>query len=78
MFAERGGASLADTLGGAVEAPGRLVALIGSEGGWTGEEIAQAFDAGWKIVTLGGRILRAETAAIVIAAVLQHRFGDLR
>jgi 16S rRNA U1498 N3-methylase RsmE len=29
------------------------------------------------IVTLGGRILRAETAAIAAAAILQHRFGDL-
>ena len=27
--------------------------------------------------TLGGRIMRAETAAIAIAALLQHRFGDL-
>jgi 16S rRNA U1498 N3-methylase RsmE len=28
-------------------------------------------------VTLGGRILRAETAAIVVVGLLQHRFGDL-
>src|SRR5262245_5875464 len=75
MFAERGGASLAETLQHG--SPDKLVALIGSEGGWTGEEIAQAFDAGWKIVTLSGRILRAETAAMVIAAILEHRFGDL-
>jgi 16S rRNA U1498 N3-methylase RsmE len=36
-----------------------------------------ARDAGVAIVTFGGRILRAETAAIAITAVLQHRFGDL-
>jgi len=54
-----------------------LTALVGSEGGWTSEEIDQARDAGWKIVTLGGRILRAETAAIAVSALLQHRFGDL-
>ena len=78
MFAERGGASLDQTLQDSSGTPGKLTAVVGSEGGWTGEEIAQAFDAGWKIVTLGGRILRAETAGIVIAAVLQHRFGDLR
>jgi 16S rRNA U1498 N3-methylase RsmE len=29
-------------------------------------------------VTLGGRILRAETAVITIAALLQHLFGDLQ
>jgi 16S rRNA U1498 N3-methylase RsmE len=28
-------------------------------------------------VTLGGRILRAETAAIVVVGLLQHHFGDL-
>jgi 16S rRNA (uracil1498-N3)-methyltransferase len=78
MFAERGGASLAKTISGLARSPVKLTALVGSEGGWTGEEITQAFDAGWKIVTLGGRILRAETAAIVIAALLQHRFGDLK
>ena len=32
----------------------------------------------WKVVTLGGRILRAETAAITICALLEHRFGDLK
>jgi 16S rRNA (uracil1498-N3)-methyltransferase len=54
-----------------------LTALVGSEGGWTDEEIASARDAGWIIVTLGGRILRAETAAIAVAALLQHLYGDL-
>lgn len=78
MFAERGGASLDKTLQDSTAPPGKLTALVGSEGGWTGEEISQAFDAGWKIVTLGGRILRAETAAIVVATLLQHRFGDVR
>ena len=75
MFAERTGYSLISALDRAP--PDRVIALIGSEGGWTDEEIAQARDTGWKIVTLGGRTLRAETAAIVAAALLQHRFGDL-
>jgi 16S rRNA (uracil1498-N3)-methyltransferase len=73
MFAERQGASLA-------EAPSdvkNVIALVGPEGGWADDEIEQARAADWKIVTLGGRILRAETAAIVIAALIQHRFGDL-
>lgn len=52
-------------------------AMIGPEGGWTDDELKQASASGWKIVTLGGRILRAETAAIAVATLLQHRFGDL-
>jgi 16S rRNA (uracil1498-N3)-methyltransferase len=47
---------------------------IGPEGGWTVEEMALFSESGWKHVTLGPRILRAETAAIaglaVCAAVL--------
>ena len=55
----------------------RVIAMVGSEGGWTDEEIMQALAHQWKLVTLGGRTLRAETAAIVAATLLQHRFGDL-
>ena len=55
-----------------------ITAIIGSEGGWSDEELEQACAAGAQIVTLGGRILRAETAAITVAALLQHRFGDLK
>jgi 16S rRNA (uracil1498-N3)-methyltransferase len=78
MFAERAGTSLADTIGQIAQAPEAITAVIGSEGGWADEEIDQARAGGWKVVTLPGRIMRAETAAIVIAALLQHRFGDLR
>lgn len=55
----------------------KVTAIIGSEGGWADEELAQARAAGAQIVTLGGRVLRAETAAITATALLQHRFGDL-
>jgi 16S rRNA (uracil1498-N3)-methyltransferase len=55
-----------------------VTAIIGSEGGWSDEELEHARAAGAQIVTLGGRILRAETAAITAAALLQHRFGDLK
>ena len=56
----------------------QVTAIIGSEGGWSDEELEQARAAGAQIVTLGGRILRAETAALTAAALLQHRFGDLK
>ncbi|MCA1589849.1 MAG: 16S rRNA (uracil(1498)-N(3))-methyltransferase [Acidobacteria bacterium] len=72
MFAEKGGDIFAD-LSGAKD----ITALIGPEGGWEKSEIEWARDAGFSIVTFGGRILRAETAAIVVGTILQHRFGDL-
>jgi 16S rRNA (uracil1498-N3)-methyltransferase len=73
MFAERGGESFPT-----VPQPGRVTALVGSEGGWSDEEIDQACSAGWIVVTLGGRTLRAETAAITISALIQHVYGDLK
>ena len=76
MFSERDGTSLANGL--ASDERSSVTAIVGAEGGWTDEEIDQARACGWKIITLGGRTLRAETAAITVAALLQHRFGDLK
>jgi 16S rRNA (uracil1498-N3)-methyltransferase len=51
--------------------PHRMVFLaIGPEGGFTEEEVAQAVSAGWCAVDLGPRILRVETAAILLAAMV--------
>ncbi len=75
VFSEREGRSLADSTGNFAERQS-IIAVVGPEGGWTGGELRLAREAGWEIVTLGGRTLRAETAAIVIGALLQHRFGD--
>jgi 16S rRNA (uracil1498-N3)-methyltransferase len=77
MFAERNGTALADVAQSSPADFPKIFALVGSEGGWADEEIKLAREAGWQIVTLGGRTLRAETAAIAIVALLQHRFGDL-
>jgi 16S rRNA (uracil1498-N3)-methyltransferase len=73
LFAERGGA-----LFSAIKADKKITALVGSEGGWEDSEIEFAASNGFQIITLGGRILRAETAAIAVSAVLQNNFGDLR
>ena len=77
MFSERDGQSLTETKKLLTAKATRLTALVGSEGGWTDEEIMIARDAGWRIITLGGRTLRAETAAIAVAVLLQHLAGDL-
>ena len=46
-----------------------LALAFGPEGGWTSEEVAIFQGAGWKSASLGGTILRAETAAIAAVAV---------
>ena len=77
MFSEREGRSLDEATNSLGGQPSEIVALVGPEGGWTDQEIGLAREGGWEIVTLGGRTLRAETAAIVVVSLLQHRFGDL-
>ena len=77
MFAERGGVGL-DGLPRGSAAPTSVAALVGPEGGWEDEEIELARAHGWSVVTLGGRTLRAETAAVAVCALLQHLFGDLK
>jgi 16S rRNA (uracil1498-N3)-methyltransferase len=73
MFSERDGKELES-----LPATTSITALVGSEGGWADEEIEAARARNFHIVTLGGRVLRAETAAIAVTVLLQHRFGDLR
>ena len=73
MFSERDGQALNTDL-----KAGNLTAIVGSEGGWSDEEIDQARAAKVPLVTLGGRVLRAETAAITAAVLLQHLYGDLK
>jgi 16S rRNA (uracil1498-N3)-methyltransferase len=46
---------------------------IGPEGGLTTAEAAAAIAAGWQLVDLGPRILRVETAAVSLAAVIALR-----
>jgi 16S rRNA (uracil1498-N3)-methyltransferase len=59
-----------NTIAAALEGASQSVALaIGPEGGWTAEEMQLFTEHGWKHVTLGPRILRAETAAIAGLAI---------
>jgi 16S rRNA (uracil1498-N3)-methyltransferase len=56
---------------------GAITVLIGPEGGLTDEEQRAAVAAGYTAVGLGPRVLRTETAALVVLALLQQQFGDL-
>ncbi len=51
--------------------------LIGPEGGLTPEEIEIATKSNYRVCSLGSTILRAETAAVVVATLLLHRTGDI-
>ncbi len=76
MFAEKSGNSIM-SLPEAIPSK-KLTALVGSEGGWSDEEVSAAREHAWRVITLGGRIMRAETAAIAVTVLLQHKYGDLR
>ena len=53
---------------GATTMPRTVVLFIGSEGGLSAEEVAQAQSDGVQVVSLGTRIMRAETAALATVA----------
>ncbi|HJU06073.1 MAG TPA: 16S rRNA (uracil(1498)-N(3))-methyltransferase [Nitrospiraceae bacterium] len=56
---------------------GHVILAVGPEGGWEGDEAQDALKCGFIPVTLGPRILRAETAAIASISILQSRLGEL-
>jgi len=70
MFAERDGGPLKSALAGSP-----ALYLIGPEGGWSDQELAEAREQGFHTVTLGSTILKAETAAIVGASLIQYELG---
>lgn len=63
--------------GNIVGAGASVCAVVGSEGGFTGEEYALAQRLGYCGISLGKRILRAETAAIALLSVIMHEAGEL-
>jgi 16S rRNA (uracil1498-N3)-methyltransferase len=56
----------------------RIYAMVGPEGGFTKEEVELAKHKGFIPIKLGQRILRTETAAITLVAILQYELGDLK
>ncbi len=56
---------------------GNILLVVGAEGGFTPEEVEKATANGAKIITLGKRILRAETASIVLSALTLDNLGEL-
>ncbi len=55
----------------------RVIGMVGPEGGFSERDIKRAREAGFISVSAGNRILRAETAAITLVAIVQYEWGDL-
>lgn len=55
----------------------KIAVIIGSEGGFSQEEVQKAKNAGAQIVSLGKRILRCETAGLVAISLIAYERGEL-
>jgi 16S rRNA (uracil1498-N3)-methyltransferase len=60
-----------------LSAPETVALIVGPEGGLSAEEAARARECGFIPVSLGKRIVRTETASLVMLAILQFYWGDL-
>jgi 16S rRNA (uracil1498-N3)-methyltransferase len=58
-------------------APREVWLAVGPEGGFEESEVESLKEAGWLLATMGPRILRTETAGLVAAALILHRWGDV-
>ncbi len=55
----------------------KIALIVGSEGGFSADEIEQIKEVGARSISLGKRILRAETAAIALSACVMYELGEL-
>jgi 16S rRNA (uracil1498-N3)-methyltransferase len=69
--------SLSSILRATKQPPFSINLFIGPEGGFTPQEVAQAQRYGAVPITLGPRILRAETAGLVATTAILYELGDL-
>lgn len=65
------------SLGGITGRPRSVALLTGPEGGFSEAEIDLCVAANFRATGLGPRILRADTAPVVLLTLVQARFGDL-
>jgi 16S rRNA (uracil1498-N3)-methyltransferase len=76
IFWEREGTKLKEILERSKESK-KIFFVIGPEGGLSKGEVEEAKRAGFIPVTLGKRILRAETASLCFLSILQYEQGDI-
>ena len=68
---------LRERLEGEVIDVSSMLVIIGPEGGFSSAEVERARAAGAAPISLGRRILRAETAALVVLAILLYARNEL-
>ncbi|MFP4321112.1 MAG: RsmE family RNA methyltransferase [Anaerolineales bacterium] len=68
--------TLRESLQGLITPPQHLALFIGPEGGFTADEVHTAETFGAGRISLGARVLRTETAAIVAAALILHELDS--
>jgi 16S rRNA (uracil1498-N3)-methyltransferase len=73
---EREGIKLKEVLEGTEEKK-KIFFIVGPEGGFSQAEVDEAKRTGFIPVTLGRRILRAETASLCLLSILQYEQGDI-
>lgn len=54
-----------------------IALMLGPEGGFSRQEVELARESGWRTVSLGERILRAETATLTAVSIVQYLIGNL-
>ena len=74
IFYELGGESVREILS---DKPKEISIFIGSEGGFSGEEVELVLKNDGRKATLGKRILRAETAPLVALTVIMYETDNL-
>jgi 16S rRNA (uracil1498-N3)-methyltransferase len=77
IFYEEENVRLSDSVSSFIPHPSSLFIVVGPEGGFTKEEVELAKEQGLVAASLGKRILRAETAAIVAVTLVQYALGDM-
>ncbi len=77
IFWEEETRTLPDILGPVPDSCERVFVIIGPEGGFSKVEIEKAVSLGYQSVSLGQRILKAETAALSVCTLMQYIFGDM-
>lgn len=62
--------AIADFMGG------KVIVAIGPEGDFAPDEVEQARKAGFRLVSLGSRVLKSDTAGLAVMAILNYEFSD--
>ena len=78
MFVEPGaGSDVAEMTSLEGQRPTDAMVMVGPEGGWDAQEIADAAAAGVTLLSFGGRVLRADAAGAAVISVLRYIWRDL-